>query len=240
MSLQLTNVYKLTGTLRCVTGLHIGAGQDNIEIGGTDRPVILHPIERYPYIPGSSLKGKLRSLIELRYGEFGPDGGPTRRQTGDHGFVGRIFGISAGDETGQVPTALIVRDAVPNERYGAEFRLRRQQGQQVLEQKSENTINRIDSSANPRTIERVPAGAEFAFEATYRVFAVEGDDAQSQDDFRHVLEAMALLELDTLGGHGSRGYGRVEFLDDLQCVDMSGNPVPLDALGSYLTAAAQA
>ncbi|MCB0184387.1 MAG: type III-A CRISPR-associated RAMP protein Csm3 [Caldilineaceae bacterium] len=237
MSLQLTDIYLLTGTICCVTGLHIGAGQDSIEIGGTDRPVILHPIERYPYIPGSSLKGKLRSLLELRYGAFAPNGGPSTQQTNATGFVGRIFGVSAGDEDNHLPTALIMRDAIPTAGYRDEYNLRRRQGQPTLEQKSENTINRIDSSANPRVIERVPAGAAFAFEATYRIFALDGDDSQSRADFRHVLEAMALLQRDTLGGHGSRGYGQVRF-QDLACTDMALQPVDLHQLDTYLTPAA--
>lgn len=216
--LQLTGYYQLTGTIVCETGLHVGAGGDTIEIGGTDRPVITHPIDGYPYIPGSSLKGKLRSLLELRHGAFDDQGGPYKLQDGDKGFVGRIFGIGAGDD-GQLPTALIVRDAVPDEAYRKQFTGLRQQGQQPFEQKSENTINRVSSVANPRVIERVPAGATFGFEALYRIFAREGDNAQSLNDFRHVLEALALLELDTLGGHGSRGYGRIRF-NGLQYTDM--------------------
>lgn len=233
-ALQLLDYYTLQGVICCESGLHIGAGNDVIEIGGTDRPVIVHPIKRHPYIPGSSLKGKLRSLLEMRHAAFTEKGFPSNTQSGPTGFVGRIFGINAGDEeNAQTPTALIVRDAEPSEEYLKEFQTRRQQGQLVLEQKSENTINRIDSSANPRTIERVPAGATFAFTAIYRVFAIDGDASRARGDFDRVLEALALLELDTLGGHGSRGYGRVRFTD-LAATDIRGQPIVLRPLPSYL------
>lgn len=230
---QLTDSYLLTGVICCESGLHIGAGNDTIEIGGTDRPVIKHPIKEYPYIPGSSLKGKLRSLLELRHAAFADNGGPSTTQDGPTGFVGRIFGINAGEEEGQTPTALIVRDAEPTANYLEEFNLRRSRGQTVLEQKSENTLNRIDASANPRTIERVPAGATFTFKATYRIFAQAGDDSRSRADFVHVLEALALLELDTLGGHGSRGYGRVKF-EELAYTDLAGQRVEIPSLTNYL------
>lgn len=233
--LQLTGYYQLTGEIFCDTGLHVGAGSDTIEIGGTDRPVIKHPFKNYPYIPGSSLKGKLRSLLELRYGAFDGEGDPYKRQDGAKGFIGRIFGIGAGDKA-QLPTALIVRDAVPTENYLEELGVLREQGREPFEQKSENTVNRITSKANPRVIERVPEGAIFKFEATYRIFARDGDDAEAIADFRHVLEAMALLELDTLGGHGSRGYGRIHF-KHLQYDDMmsKSDAIEVNGLTQYLT-----
>jgi CRISPR-associated protein Csm3 len=232
--LQLSNYYVLSGVIRCMSGLHIGAGNETIEIGGTDRPVIKHPLEGYPYIPGSSLKGKLRALLEIRHAAFAPNGGPGKSQSGPTGFVGRIFGVSAGDDKGnQLPTALLVRDAIPTSTYRAELSRRRAEGLTVFEQKSENSINRVTAEANPRTIERVPAGAGFTFEAIYRIFARHGNDDQSRADFAHVLEALALLQLDTLGGHGSRGYGRVAF-ENLKCVDLAGNEVPIKPLMDYL------
>lgn len=238
--LQLSNYYVLSGVIRCMSGLHIGAGNETIEIGGTDRPVIKHPLEGYPYIPGSSLKGKLRALLEIRHAAFDPGsgsgkgGGPSKSQSGPTGFVGRIFGVSAGDDKeNSLPTALLVRDAIPTSAYRAELSRRRAEGLAVFEQKSENSINRVTAEANPRTIERVPAGAGFTFEAIYRIFARHGNDDQSRADFAHVLEALALLQLDTLGGHGSRGYGRVAF-ESLKCVDLAGNEVAIKPLMEYL------
>ena len=60
--MKLVRIYTITGTIETVTGLHIGAGKDSIEIGGMDNPVIKHPHTGEHYIPGSSLKGKVRSL----------------------------------------------------------------------------------------------------------------------------------------------------------------------------------
>lgn len=57
--------YIIKGEIVCKTGLHIGGSNDNIDIGGTDTVVIRDSVTDLPFIPGSSLKGKLRSLLEL-------------------------------------------------------------------------------------------------------------------------------------------------------------------------------
>lgn len=54
----------ISGILECVTGTRIGGTQEKFEIGGIDNPVIKDPLTDLPYIPGSSLKGKLRHLLE--------------------------------------------------------------------------------------------------------------------------------------------------------------------------------
>lgn len=56
--------YIIKADLRCITGLHIGGTDEGFEIGGMDNPVIKDPITGFPYIPGASLKGKMRSLLE--------------------------------------------------------------------------------------------------------------------------------------------------------------------------------
>ena len=73
--------------------------------------------------------------------------------------------------------------------------------------KWENTINRIDSSANPRNIERVPKDSKFAFEI---IFSVYDED---EENITKLLEAIRLLEDNYLGGSGSRGSGQVVFED---------------------------
>ncbi|WP_297499767.1 type III-A CRISPR-associated RAMP protein Csm3, partial [Thermococcus sp.] len=55
----------IRGRIKALTGLHIGSQRDVSEIGGIDNPVIKDPHTGLPYIPGSSLKGKLRSLFEV-------------------------------------------------------------------------------------------------------------------------------------------------------------------------------
>jgi CRISPR-associated protein Csm3 len=75
----------------------------------------------------------------------------------------------------------------------------------LTEIKPENVINRIKGTAeNPRTIERVPAGAEFDLLITFKI--LESDDEKL---FDLLLKGLKLLEMDALGGNTSRGYGRI-------------------------------
>src|SRR3989338_11494456 len=65
----------ITGIMQCVSGLRIGGSKDTIEIGGMDNPIIRNPLDKFPYIPGSSIKGKMRSLLEWEIdGKLGRDG----------------------------------------------------------------------------------------------------------------------------------------------------------------------
>ena len=79
----------------------------------------------------------------------------------------------------------------------------------IGEVKFENTINRASGVANPRQIERVPAGAEFDFKLVYNVENLQ----DVQEDLETLAEGFELLANDYLGGHGSRGYGRVRLHD---------------------------
>lgn len=200
----------ISGQIRCLTGLRIGAGKEIVEIGGLDNPVIKHPLTKLPYIPGSSLKGKMRSLLELKLGKVDTDGRPHGRgpTCGLECPVCRIFGVAAGGESPFGPGRLVVRDANPSIGNG-----RSATDSLKTEIKFENTINRIKGAAeNPRQTERVPAGAVFDFEMSYRVFDVDEDQGhQDEDLFQNVLNCLRMVELDALGGSGSRGYGRVAF-----------------------------
>ncbi len=73
--------------------------------------------------------------------------------------------------------------------------------------KFENVINRATSVANPRQIERVPRGMTFDFQLVYNI----EDESELAEDMEILAEGFRLLQLDYLGGHGSRGYGRVAF-----------------------------
>lgn len=96
-------------------------------------------------------------------------------------------------------------------------------GELPMEVKYENAINRINGMANPRPLERVPAGVEFGFSISVKVFE---DDSESY--FNTVLKAMRLMELDALGGSGSRGCGQVAFVD----VSIDGKKQPEDFIAS--------
>ena len=234
--MQLKDYLTLRGTLRCVTGLRIGGSAEMIEIGGLDNPIIKHPLTGLPYVPGSSLKGKMRALLELRLDKIDPrpevDGRRNRNygevhRPGGHGCEGeacpicRIFGSNAGE--GKVgPARLMVRDAYLTGEWEAKIQEKLLEGEPVTEIKYENTINRITAMANPRQMERVPAGMEFAFEIGYRVFDTGDDGATDQRLFQRVIEGLQLVTADTLGGSGSRGYGKVAF-ENLTLTDLEGN-----------------
>ena len=216
--MKLVGYKKIEGIIEVVTGLHIGGSSSTIEIGGRDNPVIRNPISKEPYIPGSSLKGKMRSLLELRLGKI--EGDPASKFYGEvHSWcndsscpICTIFGTS-GEEGDIGPTRLIVRDAFLDTEFKRNLESRGIGWSPIAitEDKFENSINRITARANPRNFERVVAGAIFAFNMNYRVFS-NGDNGVSDEQmFPYVLDALRLIEDDALGGAGSRGCGQVKF-----------------------------
>ncbi|WP_289750691.1 type III-A CRISPR-associated RAMP protein Csm3 [Bacteroides acidifaciens] len=200
-----------TGIITLKTGLHIGGTNASLNIGGPDNFVVRNPIDNIPYIPGSSLKGKMRALVEILNGETN-NGRPTNRVDTK---AGTLFGVSA--DAGGHPSRLIVRDSVMITELDTEdelnlYGLTRKDVPDFshtdlpyTESKTEVAIDRITAKANPRTFERVPAGAQFKLNMVLNVF--EGEDESSLK--ATVAQAISLLEDDYLGGNGSRGYGQV-------------------------------
>ena len=215
--------------LKALTGLHIGGSKDTFEIGGLDNPVIKVPegtkafqikssfddssinVEPgMPYIPGSSLKGKLRSLLEWKYGDIDKESGDVNRGKDNLNVdpeklsIRKLFGISPtmkegviqkAIEKGLFPVRIRVFDSYPlieSEEFETEL-------------KYENSINRITSRANPRPFERVPAGTEFEGTIIIRIFQQEDWEL-----LQKLAEGFSMLEDDYLGGGGSRGSGRVK------------------------------
>lgn len=217
--MQLMNINEIKGKITLTSGLHIGAGDTEMHIGGTDNPVIKHPHTQEPYIPGSSLKGKVRSLLEMRSGLMVlTDGKPLQagqlkrvppEKREEARKIIQLFGSGSSDaeaiaELG--PTRVSFADCHLNEEWRKEARERRLA---LLEVKSENAIDRIRGVAkDPRFTERVPAGVVFDFRVSLRRL---GPD---EDLLDFLLEGIRLLEMDALGGSGSRGYGRVRFTFD--------------------------
>lgn len=260
---------RLNSAIALKTGLHIGGGGETLDIGGIDKPVIRDPLTRQPYLPGSSIKGKLRSILErLHEKPLNRKGSrDTFRYESDdlsHGFtdiggqptipfegaascqVSRLFGstgvtcwilrstaeaeeleivdrntvirkhhpsLSGEQEFIKVrgrnyPAKLIVRDCHLVDRSAEELK-RIDTGLYMTEWKFENGLDRVTAAANPRQIERVPAGSLFNFELVYTVEKAD----QVQEDIKNIALAIAILEDDALGGHGSRGYGKIEFQD---------------------------
>lgn len=197
---KLVKKVKYTATIELLSGLHIGGTNTAMAIGGVDNFIVRNPVDQKPYIPGSSLKGKMRSLLELAYGEH--KNGNVASNPNTHS--GALFGVGAGNDTSRA-SRLIVRDAMWMD---TEVNFDKTD-LYLTESKTEVNIDRITAKANPRTQERVPRGAKFQFEAVLNIFEGE-NEAQYDADIR---KAMKLLEDDYLGGHGSSGYGRIKFVD---------------------------
>ena len=228
--MQLKHIHHITADLVLETGLHIGAGDSEIHIGGIDNAVIKHPVSGEPYIPGSSLKGKIRSLLEWKSGRvqenpLGKDdydkANGAQQETVKH--ILQLFGISG--DTGKDEDGTNFQKQIGHTRLAfwdcpldaAYAQAQRDNDRPYTEAKSENRINRISGVAeHPRQTERVPAGARFTFRLSLKTY--DGDD----DSLRHtLLQGLKLLEWDSLGGSGSRGYGKIRF--ENLCID--GQPV---------------
>ena len=213
--MRLLKIIRLKGTITAKTGLRIGAERGELEIGGIDNPVVRNPLTGEPYIPGSSIKGKMRSLMEWAFSLVSAeaDGKRSAHQCEEVNCpVCRVFGSAANRQLPERgPTRLIVRDAhLTPESRDALLKMSQERGLLFTEAKQEVFVPRLGGEANPRTTERVPAGAEFEFELVYRVYDT-GDGGRTDEAYfeKVVKEALRLLELDALGGHTSRGYGKV-------------------------------
>jgi CRISPR-associated protein Csm3 len=215
--MQLKAINQITGQIELLTGLRIGAGNEEMHIGGVDNPVIKHPYTQEPYIPGSSLKGKMRSLLEWRAGIVGTcEGRPVSvkhidklngPQKTDAERIVRLFGISgdAGDAAEKYgPSRLSFWDCSLTDAHRKKV-----EGNNYLytEAKSENSINRITGVAeSPRQTERIPAGATFDFRLNLKVL-----DDHETELLDLVKIGLKMLTLDGIGGSGSRGYGKIQF-----------------------------
>lgn len=199
--------YLIQGKIVCQTGLHIGGSSDAIDIGGSDNVIIRDSVTGNPYIPGSSIKGKLRFLTELNDKDSAQSVIDNDGEVADdvNCIASKLFGVSADENQKELkfPTRTIVRDAYPDDET-----LNLWDNESLIsgaELKYENKINRINSAATPRNIERVPKGSKFDFEIIFSVY--EGDD----ENISYLLDAMRLLEDNYLGGSGSRGFGQIKF-----------------------------
>ena len=201
---QLIKKIKIQTSITLVTGLHIGGSSENVEIGGIDSPVIkLGTHENQPYIPGSSLKGKMRCLLEQAAGA---------PKIGLNAEVNNLFGIieSKTNGTSNQPSKLIVRDAMLTPKSVSALLGSDGLDMPFTESKTENTIDRVEGATvkgGVRTTERVPAGAEFKAEFILNIWD-DDDEAKLLNLFK---KGISLLENDYLGGSGSRGYGQIKF-----------------------------
>lgn len=182
----------IRGEIELLTGMHIGTGGEYAAIGAEDSPVIKDAISNQTIIPGSSLKGKLRTVLARYINE-----GPANTPDDDCSEIKRLFGSKS------KPSRLIFSDmAMSNEKELEQMNI-----YTYTEVKFENTINRMTSVSNPRQIERTIRGCKFDMELIYDLT----NENEAREDIKLLAQAMKLLQLDYLGGHGSRGYGKIKF-----------------------------
>lgn len=191
----------LTIKIKILTGLHIGVGSDKLQIGGIDNPFIKDPVSNRPYIPGSSLKGKLRCLLETE-GDY--ENGTKNDQ------INLVFGATSeylqgkGSEFKESPTRIIFRDLMLTDDYMKKY----DNGMLQTEIKTEIKIDRTKGTAADgalRTTERIPPDTEFAGEVLIRY-----RDEEEYERVREMLDnGIRLINQDYLGGSGSRGYGSI-------------------------------
>jgi CRISPR-associated protein Csm3 len=195
----------VAGVLECRSGLHVGGNRDAVNLSGVEFPIARDPASRLPIIPGSSLKGRLRGLLELLRGKVRYERGNVRGgETPDS--IDLLFGSSAR----RGPSRLVVRDAQPMNVDARDstvaFWAALDTDGLGTEVKSEASLNRVTAAAQVRQVERVVAGSRFHLEFVLSVFDQREDEASLLKD---VVIALQLLEDSYLGGHGSRGYGKV-------------------------------
>jgi CRISPR-associated protein Csm3 len=226
--MRLKEIKFIEGDILLKTGLHIGAGSDEIHIGGIDTPVVKDPLTNWPYIPGSSLKGKIRTLLEWATNKVRIDDGKPWIAKNGNGLdpIARIFGNGGNDNNyNGGPTRVSFSDCFMFEEKAKEMIERGV----LTEEKIEVSIDRSKGAAKKgglRKIERVPAGATFKFEISYKVYDMEDDGNEDEENFNLLLMGMKLLEYDALGGSGSRGYGRIKF----ENVEINGKGVDFDGI----------
>ena len=206
---------EIVGNIEVITGMHIGGSPSYSAIGSVDSPVIKDSLNGNPIIPGSSLKGKMRSLLAKVYNE-----GVATSPDKDSPVLKRLFG-SAEKDNGCVSRVLFSDMIMSNWDD-----LKKQGLRTKTEIKCENTIDRITSKANPRQIERVVRGAVFPLSIIYEASSLE----DLVNDFKILKDGFTLLETDYLGGSGSRGYGKIKFRDLDVKVIFGEDEVPVDIL----------
>ncbi|MEI3237220.1 MAG: type III-A CRISPR-associated RAMP protein Csm3 [Lachnospira sp.] len=193
---------QITGVLETKTGMHIGGSSAFSAIGAVDSPVIKDVRNGKPMVPGSSLKGKIRTLLAKKYNEavVNPDN--------DAECIRRVFGSAKKDKDNKIHASKII---VSDMFLMNEDEIRNRGIESFTEVKFENSINRATAVANPRQIERAIKGLQFGIDMIYEV--ENGKEDEVIDDIKLLAEGMKMLEYDYLGGSGSRGYGKVQFFD---------------------------
>lgn len=201
--------HTITATVTLTSGARIGGSDDVLQIGGTDLTCIKDPASGKPYLPGSSLKGKMRSALEKSTGTS------EGIQPSKRGPIARVFGPHFDSRHQEGPTRIRVHDAqlIP----GSDF---------TLELKTESVNNRETGTAmHPRTLERVAPGARFGLRIDFDVYDMDRDfeyvdlaekkTHTGRDAILAIVnDGLDLLCQSGIGSGTSRGYGQIEITDD--------------------------
>ena len=248
-SIKLHGKIILIGTIEAKTGLHIGGNTGELDIGGIDNPVIRNAFNRQPYIPGSSLRGKMRCLLDRHFEKdlnkpVGSNVRVNESKTPAEYYIcpiNQVFGVAPTQQLrGEtMPTRLIVRDTFLTDESLAVLD-KVDTDTDFTEIKTEVAIDRITSAATPRQQERVPAGTKFGpFQIVHSLYTQRGTDYDNsiEDEINYfdtVLQGMELIQDDYLGGSGSRGSGQIAFenltmtLKSRECYETGKDPITIN------------
>ncbi|WP_176837622.1 type III-A CRISPR-associated RAMP protein Csm3 [Fusobacterium hominis] len=193
---------EISGTIEIVTGMHIGGNNSFSAIGAVDSPIIKDIRSGNPIIPGSSLKGKMRTLLAKQYNKK-----LAKDPNEDNECIKNLFGSS---EKGNIKSSRLIFSDSIMENWDE---LKERGLTSKTEIKFENTINRLTAVANPRQIERTIRGSKFPLNIIYEIPSVETINLKETviSDFEIIKNGLKLLQYDYLGGNGTRGYGKIKF-----------------------------
>ncbi len=210
---KLMGIYKISGQIKLETGLHIGGDEGVIEIGGNDNPIVRDIATENPYIPGSSLKGKMRYLLEWYTGKVSKDGkvydGKNLPKGSENDLLLNVFGGTAGGNGRKGPTRVTVKDCFLIKKSEEKIKEMKERTGTDTEFKMENNIDRLTSHAVPRNLERVPRNLVFNMEINFKVLSKDNKNEIE----KMIIEGLKLVEIEGLGGSVSRGSGQIKFED---------------------------
>lgn len=208
---KLKEIYKISGKIKLKTGLHIGGDDGVIEIGGNDNPIVRDISTGNPYIPGSSLKGKMRYLLEWYTGKVSKDGkvydGKNLPKGSENDLLLNVFGGTAGGNGRKGPTRVTVKDCFLIKKSEEKIKEMKERTGTDTEFKMENNIDRLTSNAVPRNLERVPRNLVFNMEINFKVLSIDNKNEIE----KMIKEGLKLVEIEGLGGSVSRGSGQIKF-----------------------------
>lgn len=211
---------KISAEIKLLTGMHIGKSNDFAPIGAVDSVVITDPLTKQPIIPGSTIKGKLRTMLA----KLETEGPVLKNHNEDNEIIKRLFGSSNPVTEARLQfydIFLSNADELKNKETDLLY----------TEIKFENTINRTTAVANPRQLERVPAGAKFEFKLVYNC----EDEFDLEEDIENLAKALKMIQLDYIGGCGTRGYGRVTFSDfKVECAELTDKKIDISNVTEIL------